>query len=294
MSVSICSNVPGYTDPIFFKSNGDSQDLVNRMGDGLELIADHAYASLHQQFKPVFDYIESHSIDPERHRNILKKYLKQMPVVGFNSANYDINLAKPYMINRFILGQPKKAHVIKKGNEFISITTEKLIFLDVTKFIAPGFTYSKYLKAFGIEETKGHFCYDYITDLEKLEETSLPQKEAFFNKLKNESISDEDYAQCQRVWQEEGMKTIGDFLRWYNDKDVKPFLEALNVQVNLYKDQLHLDMLKDAKTIPGLTLKYLFSNMPNDTFFSLINEKNKDLHDLIQSQIVGGPSLIFT
>ncbi|GFN95225.1 hypothetical protein PoB_002173100 [Plakobranchus ocellatus] len=52
-------------------------------------------------------------------------------------------------------------------------------------------------------------------------------------------------------------------------------------------------MLKDAVSVPGLTLRYLFKTMPGDHFFSLIREKDKDLHEELRKQIVGGPSIIF-
>ena len=52
-------------------------------------------------------------------------------------------------------------------------------------------------------------------------------------------------------------------------------------------------MLKDVISVLGLTLRYLFKTLPSDTFFSLIHENNKDLHELLRTQIVGGPSNIF-
>ena len=36
---------------------------------------------------------------------------------------------------------------------------------------------------------------------EKFDETSLSDKEAFYNKLNLEGISDEDYAHAQKVWE---------------------------------------------------------------------------------------------
>ena len=90
------------------------------------------------------------------------------------------------------------------------------------------------------------------------------------------------------------MKTLRDFLVWYNNKDVGPFIKALAVQSKVFEKSFNLDMLKMGKTIPSLTLKYVFNTKPDDVFFSLINEKHKDLHEMMRSQIVGGPSLIFT
>ena len=53
------------------------------------------------------------------------------------------------------------------------------------------------------------------------------------------------------------MTTMKEYLTWYNNRDVVPFLEALAKQVSFYS-QLRVDMFKDGISVPGLTLKYLF------------------------------------
>ena len=55
---------------------------------------------------------------------------------------------------------------------------------------------------------------------EKLKETKLPPKEAFYSKLNNEDISDEDYTHAQRVWEAFGMKTLEKYHNLYNKLDV--------------------------------------------------------------------------
>ena len=47
--------------------------------------------------------------------------------------------------------------VIKKLNTFMCVTTERLRFLDVLNFLAPGFSYDAFLKAYGCTLTKGFF-----------------------------------------------------------------------------------------------------------------------------------------
>ena len=49
---------------------------------------------------------------------------------------------------------------------------------------------------------KGVYPYDYVDCLKKLDETSLPPKDAFYSKLSGESITDEDYQHAQAVWKE--------------------------------------------------------------------------------------------
>ena len=182
--------------------------------------------------------------------------------------------------------------VIKRNNTFMCLSTDQLKFLDMTNYIAPGFSYNKYLKAYGCEVAKGHFPYEYMDRLERLDYTVLPPKEAFFNRLKKEGISDEDYASCQEAWRDNGMTTLRDFLVWYNNRDVVPFLQAIDRQFAFYR-QRGIDMFKQGISVPGLTLLYLFNDLQEKTYFTIFNEKNKDLHDLVKDNIIGGPSIIF-
>ena len=46
-------------------------------------------------------------------------------------------------------------------------------------------------------------------------------------------------------------------------------------------------------TVPGLTLKYLFSIVNPDVHFTVIDSQNQDLHWLIKDNITGGLSIIF-
>ena len=55
-------------------------------------------------------------------------------------------------------------------------------------------------------------------------------------------------------------------------------MEALEKQFNFYKN-LQVDMFKDGISVPGLTLRYLFSN--KEANFALMDEKSADLHELI-------------
>ena len=47
--------------------------------------------------------------------------------------------------------------VVKHSNALTAVETRRLRFLDITNFIAPGFSYERYLKVYGCELTKGTF-----------------------------------------------------------------------------------------------------------------------------------------
>ena len=88
------------------------------------------------------------------------------------------------------------------------------------------------------------------------------------------------------------MTTLRDFFVWYNNRDVVPFLEAIDKQFAFYQQQ-HIDMFKDGISVPGLTLLYLFNDLPPNTYFTVFNRTNSDLHELVKDNIVGGPAIIF-
>ena len=50
------------------------------------------------------------------------------------------------------------------------------------------------------------------------------------------------------------MKTLKDFLEWYNNLDVWPFITAVDTMKDFYKLK-RLDIFKDGVSLPGLVLK---------------------------------------
>ena len=184
------------------------------------------------------------------------------------------------------------AAVIKRQNTYMCLYTDKLKFVDICNYLALGYSYDKYLTAYGCELQKGHFPYEYMDNLRKLDDCALPPQAAFFSRLNNEGISDADYARCQAVWHDNGMTTLRDFLVWYNNRDVIPFLEAIAKQFAFYHDR-GIDMFKDGISVAGLSLLHLFNDLPNDTYFTVFNRTNSDLHEIVKDNIVGGPAIIF-
>ena len=99
--------------------------------------------------------------------------------------------------------------------------------LDISNYVAPSFSYDQFLKAYECEQTKGFFPYKGVDGLDKLDDKSLPPHEAFYSSMKNPNITDEEYTYCQQVWEENEMPTFKEFLIWYNNFDVVPFLKVV-------------------------------------------------------------------
>ena len=66
---------------------------------------------------------------------------------------------------------------------------------------------------------KGVYPYEYLDSLGKFNETSLPDKKAFYRKLNKESITDEEYAHAQKVWKVFEIKNFGEYHDLYVQSD---------------------------------------------------------------------------
>lgn len=328
LSVSVCSNVPGFEESRCFVSKGDDQELIDNMLTYLNSISDRAYdllstgpfAKAYQQIDERDDAQESWGMNKKELKTVLDDYLRVLPLFGFNSSNYDFGLIKTAFFRNILTNRERLSNedaekeddgasefdtiketspskkdlfMIKDGNCFKCVTTSKLKFLDARNYLAPNVTYSQYLRAYGVEEQKSFFPYEYVTSLDRLDETTFPPREAFYSSLTKSLISEEDYQTCLRIWKEKKMSSLRDWLVYYNNLDVKPFLEALEKQIGFYQT-LGIDMGKDAVGTPGIAMRYLFSSMKRGDFFSLVSEGESDLHQLMRAQIVGGASLVFT
>ena len=67
---------------------------------------------------------------------------------------------------------------------------------------------------------KGVYPYDYVSSLDKFKETKLPPKEAFYSKLYDEEISEDDYQHAINVWNTFHFQTIPDDHELYLKTDV--------------------------------------------------------------------------
>ena len=324
----MCSNVEGHSQPVCIVET-DQDRLVQSMVTIMNEIATCVYELAEEKWGWVLEAIDETIkkdgiIDRERFEEIdledsseedrsedelddedreepkmkiygeMETYMCQVPVIGFNSAKYDLNLIKSCIAKYLNLHEDPGAFVIKKNNAYTCIAMKTLKFLDMSQFLAPGSSYVSFLKAYHVTEQKGFFPYEWFDDIGKLEDTALPPHESFYSQLKGSNISEEEYAYCQRVWRDQQMQTFREFLIWYNNLDVRPFVEAVEKFQNFYF-QKGIDVFKTAISVPGIARQLLFkSARDQNASFALFEEGNKDLYQTVKRNIVGEPSIIFT
>ena len=202
--------------------------------------------------------IQKHQmIDLKQH---LERYVNTLPVFGFNSGRYDLNLIKSYFIPYLICDKEIEPTVIKKANDFLLYKFGDFQFLDIMKFLGVATTLDSFLKAYKASEFKGFFAYEWFESPDKLDFKELPPYEAFFSKLRNHNPLEKDfndyqkmvnggldrqcalkklriqsvpptgfeyYSYLKNIWRQHSMITFKDFLQWYNNKDVVSTVEAM-------------------------------------------------------------------
>ena len=87
------------------------------------------------------------------------------------------------------------------------------------------------------------------------------------------------------------MSSFKDFVRWYNNKDVVPTLEAMQKMIASYHDK-DIGMLKLGCTLQNLANISL--HKPTDAKFYPFTEGDEDLLEKLRKDVVGGPSIVFT
>lgn len=114
-------------------------------------------------------------------------------------------------------------------------------------------------------------------------------------KLQKPPLTKEEvYASIQEIWQTNHMQTFADYLAWYNNLDVGPFVEAVEKMQQFYKDK-NVDVFKVSISVPGIACTLLFrSAVAEHASFALFGTEDEDLYQKVKNDIIGGPSIIFT
>ena len=185
-----------------------------------------------------------------------------------------------------------KVKVAKKGNTTMFIQTLHLRFLDIVNYIGPGISYDAWTKAYGCGREKLWLPYEWFDSVDKLDYPGLPDYPAWHSKMKGAFVlSLEQWKKCKQLLKEKGMKTFTDWLRYYNDLDVAPGLEALEKMRGFYTEK-GIDILKDAVGIPGVNFHYLLKGTIERGAEPY--SPNKEAYEMLKGAVVGEPSIVST
>ena len=129
-------------------------------------------------------------IDLQEH---FERYCNTLPVFRFNSAKYDIDLIKSYLLPILLNERQIEPAVIEKANQFVSFKFGDVQLLDIMNFVGGATSLDPFLKACKTEGTKSFFIYEWLDNPEKLNNKELPPYDSFFSKVRNTNPLEKDY-----------------------------------------------------------------------------------------------------
>ena len=170
--------------------------------------------------------------------------------------------------------------------KFMATSLEKLVNnLPKNDCINLGLYYSG--DKFNLLARKGVYPYEYMDSLEKLKETTLPPKEAFYSRLNDGGISDEDYAHAQNVWKTFKMEYFKDYHELYNKVDVLLLADVFENFRNICLKNYELDPAH-YYTAPGLAWDAALK--VTDVNLELLSDI--DMLLMVEKGIRGGVSMV--
>ena len=130
----------------------------------------------------------------------------------------------------------------------------------------------------------------------KFSEAMLKQKDVskvLEERPKPPDTAQQRYQKLKDLWVSKGWTKFSDYLKHYNELDVKPMCTAITRMLDSYKKE-GIDLLRSAISIPGIARQLLFKTAAEcGASFSLFDKANSDLHRIFNDNLVGGPSIIF-
>ena len=196
-------------------------------------------------------------------RNKLWNFVFKLPVIGYNSSSYDINVFKSWLFrhlvydgNEEILYVPRmsklkkrkkknekikkstvptlrqacaeKISILKKRSRYLCIETPKLRFIDAYLFVAAGTRLKDFIASYpepGRDMNKLEFPYRYLTSLEVLQDRQLPSVKHW---ILNDRLfrAENDQNRRERHLQE-AQERLTSAQQYWNDHDLQTFGEYL-------------------------------------------------------------------
>ena len=126
----------------------DPAVLVKKFMEELERREENIREQVRAAFKP-----DDINMLTKTQRLKIEEWCNQVPVLGFNSGKYDLNLIRKHFAE-LVADTTDKVKVAKNGNKIMYILTKNSRFLDIINYLGPGTSYEKWVKAYECESEK--------------------------------------------------------------------------------------------------------------------------------------------
>ena len=207
----------------------------------------------------------------------------------------------PYLFATF-KSREERVDVLKKGSQYISISTPTYVFKDAYLFTSPC-SLSKYLKQNCVTEKKSIFPYSYFHNIEELERcTEFPPHSAFFSKLKNSNLPLEDYEEGRNEFNRrkslpathpDHMESMKCWLMYYNELDTAPLAQAIDNSFRNFFKIFGIDP-SFCVTLPRFAQQCMFRLYDeNEPYCYSFFKKQGELRELSRENLTGGLVNVF-
>ena len=148
---------------------------------------------------------EDYDLIPKSRQIAIDDWCNQVPVLGFNSGRYDLNLIKEYFVE--LITEPTGTiRVAKNANKIMFMLNKNFRFLDIINYLGPGTSYEKWVKAYGCTLCKSWFPYEWFDSPDKLDFPGLPDYPTWYSRLKGGYVlTRQEWEECNQLFQEKGM-----------------------------------------------------------------------------------------
>ena len=223
--------------------------------------------------------------------NLSLKETNQIPVVFHNLKNYDGHLIMQEL-GKHMRGRRVRC-IAQSIEKYITFSIDNLRFIDSFAFLpealsslVEGLSFFRYVKD-PLLQRKGVFPYQHFTSLSMFEETSLPPKEAFYNSLTQQHITNEDYDHAKRVWEVYNIQNMKQFHDKYMLLDTLLLAEIYEQFRDLCLKDYKLDPTHMV-SLPALTWNAALKM----TGVELEHIRDPNIHLFIEAGIRGGVIMI--
>ena len=104
-----------------------------------------------------------------------ERYCNFLPIHGFNSAKYGLNLMKTYLLLILVNERNIEPTVIRKPNQFISFKFGNFQLLNFMIFLGGATSFDSLLKAYKTSQTKGFFPSEWFDYPDKMQNENFPR-----------------------------------------------------------------------------------------------------------------------
>ena len=89
------------------------------------------------------------------------------------------------------------------------------------------------------------------------------------------------------------MQTFVDWLEYYNNLDVTPFLKTIE-KIKAFYTKIGVDIFKDTVSLPGISMQYILRRTLRKRNAPELYAPGSEAYEMLKAAVVGSPSLVFT